>query len=74
MPPIKRSTLTEHDKEDLVVLVLELQDKLHKKKRFIEKIKRKLVASRQYNGRLTEKVVYLRSKVVDYYKEREMVV
>lgn len=54
--------------EELIALVEKLRDKLEKKESSIERMKRNLKASRQYNSKLQEKVLHLRTKVVDYYR------
>jgi len=63
-----QEALREQHKEELIALVEKLRDKLEKKESSIERMKRNLKASRRYNSKLQEKVLHLRTKVVDYYR------
>jgi len=66
----KRSLLNQFEKEDLINRILALEERLNKKKLFAEKVKANLSASRKYNGQLRKKVLYLQSRIVDYFHKQ----
>ena len=66
----KRSLLNQFGKEDLINRILALEERLNKKKLFAEKVKANLSASRKYNGQLRKKVLYLQSRIVDYFHKQ----
>jgi hypothetical protein len=66
----KRSLLNRFEKEDLIDRIIALEGRLHKKKQFAKKVKANLTASRKYNGQLRKKVLYLQSRIVDYFPKR----
>ena len=61
--------LSARDKEYLIDLVQNLQQELERKKIKEKRIRERLENSRKHNRNLKEKVNYLRSKIVDFYKE-----
>jgi hypothetical protein len=60
--------LNEKNKDHLVVLVLELKEKLTKKKALVKKVQNDLEAARRNNQNLKQKINYLRLRIVDHHK------
>jgi len=61
--------LNDKDKEALVELVLELHQKLIKKKASVKKYHGDLEAARRSNQNLKNKISYLRSRIVEHHSE-----
>ncbi len=61
--------LNEKDKDYLVGQILDLKEKLTKKKATVKKVQGHLEAARRSNQNLKEKISYLRLKIVENYKE-----
>ena len=61
--------LNEKNKDYLVGQILDLKEKLTKKRATVKKVQSHLEAARRNNQNLKEKISYLRLKIVERYKE-----
>jgi len=57
--------LNERNKDHLVGLVLELKEKLTKKRALVKKVQNDLEAARRNNQNLKQKINYLRLRIVE---------
>ncbi len=62
--------LNEKNKDYLVGQILELKEKLTKKREIVKKVQSDLEAARRNNQNLKEKINYLRLRIVARYKEQ----